>query len=78
MNEEFKKIVNYVFTEEELSEPEYDKSLTENGLDSLGVMSFIMFLHENNAHIPHTAFDDLDLTKITLNEIGDIFNASIN
>lgn len=78
MNAEFEKIVNYVFKEEEIEFVDFDKSLSENGLDSLGIISFIMFVHQNDNSISHSIFDDIDLTKYTIRELGEVAYGSIN
>lgn len=76
--ESFREVVSYVFKEEELGEPEYDKSLSENGLDSLGIISFLMFLHDTFKMLDQTVYDDVDLTKTSLIELEKIFYAGFN
>lgn len=78
MNAEFEKIVNYVFKEEEIEFVDYDKSLSENGLDSLSIISFVMLVHQNDNSLAPSLFDDIDLTRYTIRELGEVAYGSIN
>ena len=71
----FDKLIKMIFEFEELREPEYDKTLFENGLDSLGVISFTFYFHEEYKDIDVCFFDDINLVKLTINELKGLVNA---
>ena len=74
----FDRLIKMIFEEEELQEPEYEKTLFENGLDSLGVISFTFYFYEEFKDIDVCFLDEINLVDITIIELKAKVNECIN